>query len=242
MPPMASVLLDLYAQKLRYGFSTRPDYVAGTEADPMRLDAHRLSCLNAFGMNPDLEALTFPTQVHGREYIRVSQHRHAEVDAIWVDAPDSPAVVFSADCTPIILYAPDIHQGAVIHAGWKSTALGITSHLAKSLIHAGADPSQFIAVLGPALSLAGFEIEAPVLERLQASVPWDREGLWYQNSVQNPQRFQADVPFLNELQLRYLGVRRIERLAYATDTHPTLLWSFRAGDWQRQGTFLELLP
>jgi hypothetical protein len=41
--------------------------------------------------------------------------------------------------------------------------------------------------------------------------------------------------------LRHAGVRRLERLAIATDTHPDRLWSFRAGDWQRQGTFLELL-
>jgi copper oxidase (laccase) domain-containing protein len=109
------------------------------------------------------------------------------------------------------------------------------------LANAGADRSQLIAVIAPALSLDGFEIDADVLAQLQASIAWETQGLWYRRSIHHPTKFHADVPFVNELQLRHAGVRSLERLAMATDTHPDLLWSFRSGDWQRQGTFLELL-
>jgi copper oxidase (laccase) domain-containing protein len=235
----SSILLDAYAHRLRYGLSTKPDFVAGAEADATLLNKHRQAWLSCFGMNT--KKLAFPTQVHGADYFAVSQAQHGEVDAILVDQPHHPAVVFSADCTPVILYAPDIHQGAVVHCGWKSTALGLAPKMARVLAEAGADLSSIIAVIAPALSLDGFEIDADVLTQLQGSIAWETQGLWYRRSVHHPAKFHADVPFVNELQLRYAGVRRLERLAIATDTHPDSLWSFRAGDWQRQGTFLELL-
>ena len=234
-----SVLLDAYAHRLRYGFSTKPDFVAGTEADASLLDEHRQAWLRAFGMTPT--KLAYPTQVHGDDYFAVSQAQHGNVDAILVDQPEHPAVVFSADCTPVILYAPDIHQGAVVHCGWKSTALGLAPKMVDVLVEAGADVFQMIAVIAPALSLDGFEIDADVLAELQASIAWESQGLWYRRSTHHANKYHADVPFVNELQLRHAGVRRVERLAMATDTHPDLLWSFRSGDWQRQGSFLELL-
>ena len=238
-PNYSSVLLDAYTHCLRYGFSTKPNFVAGVEADASLLDEHRHAWLRTFGMNP--KKIAYPTQVHGNDYFAVSQAQHGDVDAILVDLPHHPAVVFSADCTPVVLYAPDIHQGAVVHCGWKSTALGLAPKMVGVLVEAGAEVSQLIAVIAPALSLDGFEIEADVLAQLQSSIAWERQGLWYRGSAHQPDKFHADVPFVNELQLRQSGVRRIERLAIATDTHPDLLWSFRSGDWQRQGTFLELL-
>ncbi|MCE2930508.1 MAG: polyphenol oxidase family protein [Vampirovibrionales bacterium] len=238
MSKIESVLLNAYAHRLRYGFSTKPHFVAGVEADTSVLDEHRQAWLKRFAMNTD--KLAFPIQVHGNEYFAVSQAQHGEVDAILVDQPHSPAVVFSADCTPVILYAPDIHQGAVVHCGWKSTALGLAPKMVNVLREAGADVSKMIVVIAPALSLDGFEIDADVLAQLQASIPWEAQGLWYRKAFNHSSKFHADVPFVNELQLRHAGVRCLERLAMATDTHPDLLWSFRSGDWQRQGTFLEL--
>ena len=237
--PWPSILLEQYTPRVRYGFSTKPDFVAGLEGDPSVLQQHRQAWLKRFGMNPT--RLAFPTQVHGADYFAVSHAQQGEADAILVDHSHHPAVVFSADCTPIILYAPDIHQGALVHCGWKSTALGLAPKMVDVLANAGADRSQLIAVIAPALSLDGFEIDADVLAQLQASIAWETQGLWYRRSIHHPAKFHADVPFVNELQLRQAGVRRIERLAAATDTHADLLWSFRSGDWQRQGTFLELL-
>ena len=239
LSPWPSILLELYTPRLRYGFSTKPDFVAGLEGDPAVLKQHRQAWLKRFGMNPT--RLAFPTQVHGADYFAVSQAQQGEVDAILVDQPHHPAVVFSADCTPIILYAPDIHQGAVVHCGWKSTALGLAPKMVDVLAKAGAQSAHMIAVIGPALSIEGFEIDVEVLEQLQASLSGQSEALWYRTSEHTPTKFHADVPFVNELQLRQAGLRRIERLAMATDTHADLLWSFRSGDWQRQGTFLELL-
>jgi copper oxidase (laccase) domain-containing protein len=233
-----SILLEAYSDVLRYGFSMRPDYVAGSEADFSNLEQHRLAWLKRFGMTTT--SLATPTQVHGDDYFAVSEAQTGHVDAILLDEVGKPAVVFSADCTPVILYAPDIHQGAVVHCGWKSTALGLAPKMADVLAQKGANLQHLVAVIAPALSLDAFEIEADTLEALQTSIAWESAGIWYRESMEHPHKFHADVPFINELQLRKIGVRRIERLAYATDTHPELLWSFRAGAWERQGTFMEL--
>jgi YfiH family protein len=237
---ISSVLLELFSDKLAYGFSTKGKTLAGTNADADTLNANRQFWLEQFGMSTDLDALSFPTQVHENRFFKTSEARHNEVDAILVDTPNTPAVVFSADCTPVILYAPDIHQGAVVHCGWKSTTKRLAQTMVNTLVGQGATVDQLIAVIGPALSIDGFEIDSPVLEMLELSSNSHHRELWMRKSPSNPAKFHADIPFINELQLREVGVRRIERIALATDTHRDLFWSHRAGDAERQGTFLEL--
>jgi|GEM_PF-5107249 len=237
---VTSILLEQYASKVSYGFSTKDKSVGGTETTPEQLNDNRRYWLEQFGMNVDLDALSYPTQIHQKEFFRTSEARYGEVDAILVDTPYTPAVVFSADCTPVILYAPDIHQGAVVHCGWKSTTQMLAKEMVTALIQAGACADQIVAVIGPALSIDGFEIDSPVLEILEFSSNTHHRTLWMKKSSSNPAKFHADIPFINELQLREMGVRRIERIALATDTHSALFWSHRAGDAERQGSFLEL--
>jgi YfiH family protein len=237
--------LNALSHRLRYGFSTRPTSVAGTATPEADVVKNRQYWLAQFGMNTDLSAFTCPTiQVHGTDFARVSQIKHpCEVDAIVVDEAHKPAATFSADCTPVILYAPDVHIGAVLHCGWKSTAQGLAKKMVNELVtRHNTNPTNMVAVIGPALSLDGFEIDADVQNQLAATLNSNYGHLWNRRSVYSPGKFHADVALVNELQLRECGLRRIERLAIHTDTHPHLLWSHRAGDAERQGTFLELLP
>jgi polyphenol oxidase len=237
---LRSALLDAYADKIAYGFSTKPNPVAGSELSESEKTAHRAEWLKAFGMDADVATLRYPTQVHGDQWLVASETVHAEVDGIWLDVPSLPAVVFSADCTTVLLYAPDIHQGMALHCGWKSTAQSLAQKGANHLIQQGACVQQLIAVIGPALSLAGFEVGEEVIEQLALTVPEATEKADWSCWNEATQKSHASVPKVNALQLTALGVTQIELLPFATDTHPDWFWSFRSGDWQRQGSFLML--
>jgi polyphenol oxidase len=237
-----SKLLDDYAEQLRYGFSTKPQYVAGLEAATEALQQHRAYWLQQFEMQ-GVEALRYPTQVHGEQWFNCSDEAlTGNADAIIVDKPLCPAVVFSADCTPVLLYAPDVHKGAVVHCGWKSTTLQLAAKVATHLMNRyGANANHMVAVIGAGLSIEGFEIDTPVLEALEASIPQQTPLETWAKLDTTTRKWKANVPQINALQLQATGLTRIELLPFATDTHPALFWSFRRGDWQRQGSFLQLL-
>lgn len=245
MLSIQSTLLNTYSHRLRYGFSTKPYFVAGTEAGQDELFRHRRYWLQAFGMGRTRHPLRLPVQVLGDVSFNATQAYSQPADAIVLDAPELPAVVFSADCTPVLLYAPDVHCGAVIHCGWKSTAQQLATKMVKRLHQAhGANPAEMIAVIGPALSQAGFEIDADVYTQLQASLPPHTDASVWAYQHAETHKYHASVPTINRLQLEQAGLlpQHIECLPYATDTHDTLFWSFRSGDWQRQGSFMMLLP
>lgn len=238
-----SVLLDAYAETVRYGFSVKPLPVGGSELPEAERTANRAYWLQALGMNPTVGALRYPTQVHGDAWFKASETVHAEADGIWLDVPNIPAVVFSADCTPVLLYAPDIHQAMALHCGWKSTAQRLAAKGAAHLVAQGADVAKLIAVIGPALSTAGFEVDEDVITQLQPTLPAETDATVWMTHKPITGKYHVSVPQVNALQLQVVGVEvaNIELLPFATDTHPGLFWSFRAGDWQRQGSFLQLL-
>ena len=237
---LRSKFFDAYADKLAYGFSVKPKPVAGISLNTDDLIENRTYWLKALGIDEDVSTLRYPTQVHGDQWFQASQTVHAEADGIWLDQPQLPAVVFSADCTPVMLYAPDIHQGMALHCGWKSTAQSLAAKGAKHLVAQGADVSKLIAVIGPALSLDGFEVGDEVIDQLKATLLESVDpSVWGTINVKT-NKWHANVPRVNALQLEAIGVEHVEILPFATDTNPEWFWSFRAGDWQRQGSFLML--
>ena len=238
---LRSKLLDAYADKVAYGFSVKPKPVAGIELSEKEQTKNRAYWLHAMGIDANVAKLRYPTQVHGDQWFQASTTVHAEADGIWLDVPKLPAVVFSADCTPVFLYAPDIHQGMALHCGWRSTAQSLAQKVAKHLIAQGAAVSELIAVIGPALSFDGFEVDEPVIEQLKATIsPALVDSSFWAVTNEQTQKWHASVPMVNALQLEAIGVENVEILPFTTDTNPDWFWSFRAGDWQRQGSFLML--
>ncbi|MCX5921321.1 MAG: polyphenol oxidase family protein [Candidatus Melainabacteria bacterium] len=237
---LRSKLLDAYADKVAYGFSIKPQPVAGVGLSEADLLENRAYWLHALGIPATVDTLRYPTQVHGSQWLTASETVHAEADAIWLDVPKLPAVVFSADCTPILLYAPDIHQGMALHCGWRSTAQSLAKKGAAHLVAQGAEVTELIAVIGPALSFDGFEVGEEVIDQLKTTLgEGDCLEVWASMDEQT-QKWHASVPLVNALQLASIGVEQVEIMPFATDTHPDWFWSFRAGDWQRQGAFLLL--
>jgi YfiH family protein len=258
LEPFSNATSNAAAPTLRYGFTTRQlpqgglaeAWVGGQppegtfEAHAQQVEAHRQAWLAALGMSTTAP-LRYTVQVHGTaSFCTSSGTVCAEADAIVVDTPHAPAMVLSADCTPVILYAPQQRVGAVVHAGWKGTALGVAAVVAQRLVAEHAVPPQeLLAVMGPALSADGFEIGEEVLQALEASLPTGTPLEAWAFWDKTTRKWHANVPQVNALQLQAVGVlpQHTECLAAFSDKHPAHFWSFRRGHWQRQGTLLQLL-
>ena len=68
-------------------------------------------------------------------------------DGLWSPEPVN-AGVFTADCLAVALISSE-GQRALVHSGWRGTALNIAGKAAEMMISRGADPGGIRAVFGP---------------------------------------------------------------------------------------------
>ena len=80
-----------------------------------------------------------------------------EVDALWTRQTGLPIAVTTADCVPILLYRKDETAIAVIHAGWEGTLQRIVPKFFASLPDEVADPTTWVAMLGPSIRACCYE-------------------------------------------------------------------------------------
>lgn len=99
-------------------------------------------------------------QVHGAEVRRATEppsadRPHAEEDGQATARPDAAALVFTADCLPVLLFA----EGAVaaLHGGWRGLAAGILEEGILALRDVGAD-GPIAAALGPGAGGCCYEV------------------------------------------------------------------------------------
>ena len=113
-----------------------------TEDDPgfIRKNLELLS--DAVGIS--LENMVIPHQTHEDRVLAIDASflslndkerklRLEGVDALVTNVPDVCVAVSTADCVPVLLYAPDRKVVAAVHAGWRGTVLHI-ARKAASLI------------------------------------------------------------------------------------------------------------
>lgn len=90
------------------------------------------------------------------------------VDALVTDVPGICVAISTADCVPVLLYAPDRKVVAAIHAGWRGTVLGIAAKTARLMVERYAcDPAELIAGIGPSIGPEAFEVGEEVVKAFE---------------------------------------------------------------------------
>ena len=140
------------------------------------------------------------------------KNRLEGVDAIISNVPDVIMGISTADCIPVLVYDPEHHAAAAIHAGWKGTVKRIVE---KSLVKMqetfGTNPAKCVAAIGPGISLESFEVGNEVgeafinegfdIEKVSVRLP--------KMNVSQPtdeKRLHLDLKEINRCQLLSLGV------------------------------------
>ena len=92
------------------------------------------------------------------------------VDGLVTAEPQVCVAVSTADCVPLLLYAPDQGVVAAIHAGWRGPVKGIAQKAVRCLqTMFGCDPAQVRAGIGPSISQAAFEVGEEVVEAFSSA-------------------------------------------------------------------------
>lgn len=131
----------------------------------------------------------------------------ADTDALVCFRRRLAVGVRTADCVPVLLYAPDIKAVAAVHAGWRGSLGGIVDNAVGIMVSRGADPALMLAAMGPCICGDCYEV-SPDLAALFA-----REGMDECITAPDGQgnapgcNPHLDLPMVNRLRMLRLGLR-----------------------------------
>ncbi len=151
-----------------------------------------------------------------------------ECDALITKCPNIPLMVMSADCTPILLYDPVHEVIGVVHAGRAGALNEILPKTISSMgLEFGSIPSDINVVLGPSISGCCYEINTAIAKETRTKgYP---EALRFEN-----EKIFLDVNTILSMQLKHLGVEKVEVIKECTACRHDRYFSYRA-DQQHTG-------
>ena len=168
--PITHPLLDKAG--VRHGFFTREGGVSegiyaglnagvGSKDDPALVAENRRRV--AEWMGGGLDDLCGCYQIHSA-VARVAdtgwKGERPEGDAVVAAVPGPIASVLTADCAPVLFADAEAGVVGAAHAGWKGALGGIIHSTVAAMEALGARPERMVAVIGPCIAQASYEVGA----------------------------------------------------------------------------------
>lgn len=168
---------------VRHGFFTRRGGVStglyeglntglGSGDDPAAVAENRCRIAEHLGGVPDDFAACF--QIHSA-VARVAEAgwkgERPEGDATVTAVPGVLCAVLTADCAPILLADAEAGVVGAAHAGWKGALDGIVHSTVSAMQALGAEPRRMVAVVGPCIAQASYEVGADFEARFEHHDP-----------------------------------------------------------------------
>ena len=246
--PLTHPLLS--AAGVSHGFFTREGGVStgiyqglnagvGSSDDPAAVAENRRRAALAFGA--DADHLNGCYQIHSA-VARVAEGpwngERPEGDAVVSAEPGVLCSVLTADCAPILLADPEARVVAAVHAGWKG-ALGGVVHSAVTAMEAlGAQPRRILAVVGPCIAPASYEVGVDFQERFAHHDPGSDR---FFTAGQTPDRRQFDLPGFVLWRLQQAGVGQAVWTGHDTCADETRFYSNRRAFQRAEPDFGRLI-
>ena len=186
---------------------------------------------NALGFDPHKAVLTKQTHT---DIVRQVDKEHwgaglyapelTDCDALITNRPGTALVVFTADCTPVLLHDPVTGAVGAVHAGWRGTANAIVAKTVEAMVSSyGCRRENIRAAIGPNIGPCCFETDEDVPKAMRAAFGADAEA---HISLQG-NKYYVNLKELNALHLRRAGVNHIEISACCTACENSRFWSHR---------------
>ena len=151
-------------------------------------------------------------------------------DGLITNVPNVALTVFSADCTPVLLYDPVQRAVGAVHAGWRGTAAQIPARAVERMGQEfGSRPEDIRAAIGPCISQCCFETDADVPEAMLKAFGQEAE----QAVRPQGEKYYVNLKELNAMALRRAGVQQIDIAEECTACQPERFWSHRRVGNQR---------
>lgn len=191
------------------------------------------------------EKVVLANQVHGdavrvvtdADCLGLDHHLYPACDGLLTNTPGVTLVVFTADCTPILLHDPVTGAVGAIHAGWRGTAADIAGKaVARMAREFGCRPEHIRAAIGPNIGDCCFQTDGDVPRAMVQTF-----GLAAEEFIRPAgEKFYVNLKAINALALCRAGVENIEISGACTMCSPEKYWSHRYTGGLRgsQGAFV----
>ncbi len=119
--------------------------------------------LQAFLKSNHIDRYIIAEQVHGKEILIVNEQTPVKVsgyDGFITSEKNRALIIKTADCCPLLIYAPQKKVIAALHAGRKSTELKITAACLSILVEKfQVDPAELLCTIGPCICKNCYQID-----------------------------------------------------------------------------------
>ena len=158
-------------------------------------------------------------------------HRnYPECDGLVTNDPGITLVVFTADCTPLLLHDPVTGAVGAAHAGWRGTAKAIGAKVVEAMVESfGCKPENIRAAIGPNIGKCHFETDADVPEAMIEAFGDEVKRFIEKRG----EKYFLDLKEINALVLRRAGVQHIEISDACTYCESDRFWSHRVTKGKR---------
>jgi len=131
--------------------------------------------------------------------------------------------ILTADCQPVLF--ADTKAGVIgaAHAGWKGALNGVLANTVDAMETLGATRSNIVAVIGPCISQAAYEVRQEFFEDFIAQD--DNFARFFANGKGD--RMQFDLPSFGLHMLRDAGVGQAEWIGHCTYSDEARFYSYR---------------
>ena len=222
---------------LRHAFFTRAGGVSegiyaalngglGSNDHPERVAENRARMCAQLGVPTD--RLVSLYQVHSAEVVTVEAPYPVDgrprADAMVTRVPGLALGIATADCGPILFADPESRVVGAAHAGWKGALTGVVEATVAAMVSLGAARETIVAVLGPTISQASYEVGPDFVARFQAEAPGLERFL---GPGERAGHAQFDLPGFVMARLAEAGVGEASQLDRCTYADPDSFYSYR---------------
>lgn len=179
----------------------------------------------ADAMGVPLDHLLAVHQVHSATAIAASAPLsiRPQADALVTATPGLALTVLTADCQPVLFADSEAGVIGAAHAGWRGAKDGILEATIARMETLGARSSKIVAVIGPCISQAAYEVGPEFFETFTDDDPETRR--FFANGAGD--RMMFDLPSYGLWRLREAGVGRAEWTGHCTFSDPARFFSYR---------------
>jgi YfiH family protein len=224
------VSTGIYAS-LNGGVGSRDDQ-ADVAENRARMAAH---------LGVERDKLVSVYQVHSPDVAVVTgpwPEERPKADAMVTVAHGVALGVSSADCGPILFADSEAGVIGAAHSGWKGAFSGVVGATVTAMEKLGARRERIIAVLGPTISAAAYEVGPEFIERFKAE---NRTYSRFFHASERPAHAMFDLPAFIAHRAQEAGIGRFVDLALCTYGDEARFYSYRRTTHRQEGDYGRLI-
>jgi len=213
----------------------------GSGDDRAVVTANRARVAARLGVAP--ECLLSAYQVHSPDAVLVSgpwpdHEERPRVDGLVTRTPGVALGVLTADCGPVLFADPQARVIGAAHAGWKGALTGVTARTLDLMEEQGAERARIVAVIGPTISQAAYEVGPEFPARFTEADPANAR---YFKPSERAGHAMFDLPAYLAGRLRAEGVGQVIDLSLCTFSDEERFFSYRRATHRNEKDYGRLI-